>query len=75
MRAVRGCAKGNTVQLLEPITELNDQEVIVLIPTQPEEQQLATLLFAGIWSDMPDEQWQALQHALAEGVQIGEERQ
>jgi hypothetical protein len=72
MRAVKGRATGNIVQLLEPTPALNDQEVVVLIPTQPEEQQLATLLFAGIWADMPDEEWQALQQALAEGVQAGE---
>ncbi len=75
MRAIKGRATGKIVQLLEPTPELNDQEVVVLIPTQPEEQQLTTLLFAGIWADMPDEQWQALQQALAEGVQIGEELQ
>jgi hypothetical protein len=57
MRAVKGRATGNIVQLLEPTPALNDQEVVVLIPTQPEEQQLATLLFACIWSDMPDEEW------------------
>jgi len=75
MRAIKGRATGKIVQLLEPTPELNDQEVVVLIPTQPGEQQLATLLFAGIWADMPDEEWQALQQALAEGLQVGEEHQ
>lgn len=73
MRAVKGRAQGNIVHLLEPHTELTDQEVVVLIPTQPDESQIATLLFAGIWSDMPHEEWQALQQALNEGVRIGEE--
>ena len=75
MRAIKGRATGKIVQLLEPTPELNDQEVVVLIPTQPGEQQLATLLFAGIWADMPDEEWQVLQQALAEGLQVGEEHQ
>jgi len=60
------------VQLLEPTPELNDKEVVVLIATQHEEQQIATLLFAGIWADMPEEQWQASQQVLAESVQVGE---
>ena len=72
MRAVKGRVEGNIVQLLEPTTELNDQEVVVLIPTQPDEQALTILLFAGVWADMPDAQWQALQEAIAQGVQIGE---
>jgi hypothetical protein len=75
MRAIKGRATGKIVQLLEPTPELNDQEVVVLIPNQPGEQQLATLLFAGIWADMPDEEWQVLQQALAEGLQVGEEHQ
>lgn len=73
MRAVKGRIIGDTVQLVEPAPELHEQEVVVLIPTQPEEQQLATLLFAGIWADMPDEEWRALQQALSEGVRIGGE--
>jgi hypothetical protein len=73
MRAVKGRIIGNTVQLVEPTPELHEQEVVVLIPTQPEEQQLATLLFAGIWADMPDEEWRALQQALSESVRIGGE--
>jgi hypothetical protein len=71
MRAVKGRITGNTVQLLEPAPELDEREVVVLIPTQSEEQQLATLLFAGIWADMPDTEWHALQQALSEGVRIG----
>ena len=73
MRAVKGRAEGNIVRLLEPLPEPVAQEVIVLIPTQPDEQSLNLLLFAGVWADMPDAQWQALQQALAEGVQVGDE--
>jgi len=73
MRAVKGRAEGNIVRLLEPLPESTIQEVIVLIPTHPSEQSLNLLLFAGVWADMPDAQWQALQQALAEGVQVGDE--
>ncbi|MEN3002132.1 MAG: hypothetical protein ABDI19_09880 [Armatimonadota bacterium] len=73
MRAIKGRAEGTIVRLLEPVPEPIDQEVIVLIPTRPDEQKLDILLFAGILADMPDEEWQALRHALAQGVQVGEE--
>lgn len=73
MRAVKGCAEGNIVRLLEPVPEQVGTEVIVLIPTQPDEQGMDILSFAGVWSDMPCEEWHALQQALAQGVQLGEE--
>jgi len=73
MRAVKGRAEGNIVRLLEPVPHQAEQEVIVLIPTEPGEQRFDVLLFAGAWADMPDEEWQALQQALAQGVQISEE--
>ncbi len=70
MRAVTGYAEGGIVRLQEPLPETTNQEVIVLIPTEADEQGLDILLFAGLWSDMPEEQWQALLNSLREGVRM-----
>jgi len=64
MRAVKGRIVGNVVHLTDETANLQDQEVIVLIPTQPNEQVSAILMLAGAWSDMPESEWQALQDAL-----------
>jgi len=69
MRAVKGRVVGNVVYLDET-ADLSEQEVVVLIPTQADEQQLAILMLAGVWSDMPESEWQALQQALSEGVSV-----
>ncbi len=37
MRAIRGHAEGTIVRLLEPLPEPADQEVVVLIPTHPDD--------------------------------------
>jgi len=70
MRAVKGRIVGNVVHLTDETANLQDQEVIVLIPTQPDEQVPAILMLAGEWSDMPESEWQALQQALSEGVSV-----
>lgn len=72
MRAIKGRAEGDIIRLLEPAPEQVGTEVIVLIPTQPDEQGMDILSFAGVWSDMPCEEWSALQQALVQGVQLGE---
>lgn len=72
MRAVKGRAIGNVVHLTGETLDLRDQEVVVLIPTQPGEQLQTILMFAGAWSDMPESEWQALQQALSEGVKVSE---
>jgi hypothetical protein len=64
MRAVKGRIVGNVVHLTDETANLQDQEVIVLIPTQPDEQVPAILMLAGEWSDMPESEWQALQDTL-----------
>jgi len=64
MRAVKGRVVGNVVHLTDETANLQDQEVIVLIPTQPDEQVPAILMLAGAWSDMPESEWQALQDTL-----------
>ena len=64
MRAVKGRIVGTVVHLTDETANLQDQEVIVLIPTQPDEQVSAILMLAGAWSDMPESEWQALQDAL-----------
>jgi hypothetical protein len=64
MRAVKGRIVGNVVHLTDETANLQDQEVIVLIPTQPDEQVSAILMLAGAWSDMPESEWQALQDTL-----------
>jgi hypothetical protein len=69
MRAVKGRVVGNVVYLDET-ADLSEQEVVVLIPTQPDEQVSAILMLAGAWSDMPESEWQALQQALSEGVSV-----
>jgi hypothetical protein len=70
MRAVKGRVVGNVVHLTDETANLQDQEVIVLIPTQPDEQVPAILMLAGAWSDMPESEWQALQQSLSEGVSV-----
>jgi tRNA(fMet)-specific endonuclease VapC len=70
MRAVKGRVVGNVVYLTDETADLQDQEVVVLIPTQPDEQVSAILMLAGAWSDMPESEWQALQQALSEGVSV-----
>jgi hypothetical protein len=70
MRAVKGRVVGNVVHLTDETANLQDQEVIVLIPTQPDEQVSAILMLAGAWSDMPESEWQALQQAIAEGMSV-----
>ncbi len=72
MRAVKGRVIGNVVHLTGETLDLRDQEVVVLIPTQPDEQLQTILMFAGAWSDMPESEWQALQQALSEGVKASE---
>jgi hypothetical protein len=69
MRAVKGRVVGNVVYLDET-ADLSEQEVVVLIPTQLDEQVSAILMLAGAWSDMPESEWQALQQALSEGVSV-----
>ena len=70
MRAVKGRVVGNVVHLTDETANLQDREVIVLIPTQPDEQVPAILMLAGAWSDMPESEWQSLQQALSEGVSV-----
>ena len=70
MRAVKGRIVGNVVHLTDETANLQDREVIVLIPTQPDEQVSAILMLAGEWSDMPESEWQALQQSLSEGVSV-----
>jgi hypothetical protein len=70
MRAVKGRVVGNVVHLTDETANLQDREVIVLIPTQPDEQVPAILMLAGAWSDMPESEWQALQQSLSEGVSV-----
>ncbi len=70
MRAVKGRVVGNVVHLTDETANLQDREVIVLIPTQPDEQVPAILMLAGEWSDMPESEWQALQQSLSEGVSV-----
>jgi hypothetical protein len=69
MRAVKGRVVGNVVYLDET-ADLSEQEVVVLIPTQLDEQVSAILMLAGAWSDMPESEWQALQQSLSEGVSV-----
>jgi hypothetical protein len=69
MRAVKGRVVG-TVVYLDETADLSEQEVVVLIPTQLDEQVSAILMLAGAWSDMPESEWQALQQALSEGVSV-----
>lgn len=64
MRAVKGRVVGNVVHLTDETADLQDREVIVLIPTQPDEQVSAILMLAGAWSDMPESGWKASQDAL-----------
>jgi len=64
MRAVKGRVVGNVVHLTDETANLQDREVIVLIPTQPDEQVSTILMLAGVWSDMPESEWQALQDTL-----------
>ena len=70
MRAVKGRVVGSVVHLTDETANLQDREVIVLIPTQPDEQVPAILMLAGAWSDMPESEWQALQQSLSEGVSV-----
>jgi hypothetical protein len=70
MRAVKGRVVGNVVHLTDETANLQDREVIVLIPTQPDEQVPAILMLAGAWSDMLESEWQALQQSLSEGVSV-----
>ncbi len=51
---LEGRAEGTIVRLLEPLPEPTEQEVVVLIPTHPDEPALTTLLFAGIWAEGQD---------------------
>jgi uncharacterized membrane protein len=70
MRAVKGRVVGNVVHLTDETANLQDQEVIVLIPTQPDEHLSEVLALAGAWADMPESEWQALQQAIAEGMSV-----
>lgn len=74
MRAIKGRMEGNVIHLSEPVSEITSQEVIVLVPTSPDDPKLDLMFYAGIWADMQDDEWKALQQSLEQGVPIGEER-
>jgi hypothetical protein len=69
MRALKGRVVGNVVYL-EEAADLQEQEVVVLIPTQPDERLSEVLALAGAWADMPESEWKALQQAISEGTSI-----
>ena len=69
MRAIKGRVVGNVVYL-DKTVDLREQEVVVLIPTQPDEHLSEVLALAGAWADMPESEWQALQQAIAEGMSV-----
>jgi len=73
MRAIKGRMEGNVIHLSEEVSGIQDKEVIVLVPTSPNEPNLDLMLYAGIWSDMPEQDWHALEQVLQEGIQFGDE--
>lgn len=60
--------------LSESVSDIKSQEVIVLVPTSPDDPKLDLMFYAGIWADMQDDEWNALQQSLEQGVPIREER-
>lgn len=74
MRATKGRMAGNVIHLSESVSDIKSQEVIVLVPTSTNDPKLDLMFYAGIWADMQDDEWNALQQSLEQGVPIREER-